>query len=196
MNIKAITYLVAVLICAGCVCGFAISAGSNATQASTNLEETYEDNKLKDDTVASEAMPLDSEPVVMQVSYVTTREVDSEETTEDPEPTEIYLGEFRLTAYCSCEQCCGQYALNRPKDENGNDIVYGASGRVVYPNHSIAVDPSVIPYGSHVLINGHEYEAADCGGGIKGNRIDVYFASHQDACEFGVQYADVYLIKE
>ena len=104
------------------------------------------------------------------------------------------LGEFRLTAYCSCEKCCGEQALNRPKDENGKDIVYGSTGTVLIAGTSIAVDPSVVPYGSKVEINGHTYTAHDTGGAIKGNRIDVYFDSHQDALNFGVQYAVVYLI--
>lgn len=104
------------------------------------------------------------------------------------------LGEFKLTAYCSCEKCCGKWALNRPKDENGKDIVYGSTGAILVAGTSIAVDPSVIPYGSQVEINGHTYTAHDTGGAIKGNRIDVYFDSHQDALNFGVQYAEVFLI--
>lgn len=104
------------------------------------------------------------------------------------------LGEFKLTAYCSCEKCCGKWALNRPKDENGKDIVYGSTGAILVAGTSIAVDPSVIPYGSQVEINGHTYTAHDTGGAIKGNRIDVYFDNHQDALNFGVQYAEVFLI--
>lgn len=104
------------------------------------------------------------------------------------------LGEFKLTAYCSCEKCCGEWALNRPKDENGKDIVYGSTGTVLVAGTSIAVDPSVIPYGSQVEINGHTYTAHDTGGAIKGNRIDVYFDNHQDALNFGVQRAEVFLI--
>ena len=104
------------------------------------------------------------------------------------------LGEFKLTAYCSCEKCCGECALNRPKDENGKDIVYGSTGTALVAGTSIAVDPSVIPYGSQVEINGHTYTAHDTGGAIKGNRIDVYFDNHQDALNFGVQRAEVFLI--
>ena len=111
-----------------------------------------------------------------------------------PEIKKESLGEFKLTAYCSCEKCCGKWALNRPKDESGKDIVYGSTGEVLIAGTSIAVDPSVIPYGSQVEINGHTYTAHDTGGAIKGNRIDVYFDNHQDALSFGVQYAEVFLI--
>lgn len=94
-----------------------------------------------------------------------------------------YLGTFKLTAYCPCSQCCGKWA---------NGIT--ATGVIAKPNHTIAVDPHIIPYGSHVIINGREYVAEDCGGAIKQNKIDVFFATHQEACDFGVQYAEVYLV--
>lgn len=105
----------------------------------------------------------------------------------------VSLGEFKLTAYCSCEICCNEYAYNRPIDGNGNKIVYGAIGEELKEGYSIAVDPAVIPYETEVIINGRTYKAQDCGGAIKGNRIDIYFEDHNDALEFGVQYADVFV---
>ena len=108
----------------------------------------------------------------------------------------VSLGEFKLTAYCSCKICCGKWANNRPLDENGNEIVYGSIGERLKSGYSIAVDPSVIPYNSKVIINGKIYEAQDCGGAIKGNRIDVYHDSHSDALNFGVQYAEIFLVRE
>lgn len=112
----------------------------------------------------------------------------------EEEPTLVSLGEFKLTAYCSCQKCCGKWALNRPKDENGNEIVIGSSGEVLIPKVSIAVDTSVIPHGSEIVINGNTYIAHDTGGAIKGNRIDVYHDNHQEAREFAVQYAEVFLV--
>ena len=46
-----------------------------------------------------------------------------------------------------------------------------------------------------IVIDGHTYVAEDTGSAIKGNRIDIYFDTHQEALNFGVQYADVYIIK-
>ena len=100
----------------------------------------------------------------------------------------VSLGNFKLTAYCSCKLCCGKWANNRP-----NGVVYGAIGEELKEGYSIAVDPTVIAYRTEVIINGHTYKAQDCGGAIKGNRIDVYFEDHQTALEFGVQYAEVYV---
>lgn len=111
---------------------------------------------------------------------------------EEPAPL-ISLGEFRLTAYCSCEECCGVWAECRPVDEDGNEIVIGDSGEVLEVGKSIAVDPEVIPYGTRVYIYGHEYIAQDCGGAIKGNRVDIYFENHEETVEFGIRYAEVFV---
>ena len=109
------------------------------------------------------------------------------------------LGDFKLTAYCPCESCCDEYGKNRPTDEDGYVIVKTATGKRAYANHTIAVDPKVIPYGSKVIIerNGkfYEYVATDCGGAIKSNRIDVYFDSHKEALKFGVRHGNVYIVE-
>lgn len=106
----------------------------------------------------------------------------------------VSLGRFKLTAYCSCSLCCEKWANNRPVDENGNEIVYGAIGERLKEGYSIAVDPSVIPYNSKVIIDGNVYEAQDCGGAINGNEIDVYFENHQEALNHGVQYSEVFIM--
>lgn len=50
----------------------------------------------------------------------------------------------------------------------------------------IAVDPSVIPLGSKVWVEGYGYAVAgDTGGAIKGNRIDLHMASKSSAYQFG-----------
>ncbi|MDW0110304.1 3D domain-containing protein [Sporosarcina aquimarina] len=50
----------------------------------------------------------------------------------------------------------------------------------------IAVDPKVIPLGSKVYVDGYGYAVAgDIGGAIKGNRIDVFMASHSAAIKWG-----------
>ena len=47
-----------------------------------------------------------------------------------------------------------------------------------------------------VAENGHTYTAHDTGGNIKGNRIDVYFDDHDEAWDFGTQYAEVFVYAE
>ena len=138
----------------------------------------------------------DAKPI--QTSNETITEIQEPTILSEPEPTitepqkeVIYLGEFKLTAYCSCEKCCGSWAFDRP-----DGVVYGASGSELKSGYSIAIDPSVIPYGTEVIINGVTYRADDCGGAIKGNRIDVYFDTHEEALEFCVKYADVFMDEE
>ena len=137
--------------------------------------------KINDDnsTVTTETLlSVESEPeTLLQVEETEAIPLVQEE----PEP-EYITETFKLTAYCPCMQCCGK-----------TDGIT-ASGTKATEGRTIAVDPNVIPFGTEVIINGHTYIAEDKGGAIKDNRIDVYFDSHQDALEFGVQYADV-LIK-
>jgi 3D (Asp-Asp-Asp) domain-containing protein len=110
-----------------------------------------------------------------------------------------FMGNFKLTAYCPCTICCGKYGENRPKDEEGNIIVYTASGTRAQANQTIAVDPTHIPYGTTVIIKigskYYKYLAQDCGGAIKNQRIDVYFDTHESACDFGSKHGDVWIIK-
>lgn len=120
--------------------------------------------------------------------------IEQENKINEEEPKVVSLGEFKLTAYCSCEKCCDGWANNRPVDEYGNEIVYGSIGEKLVEGVSIAVDPNVIPYGSEVVISGSTYIAHDTGGAIDGNRIDVYHNDHQNAIEFGVQYCEVFIV--
>ena len=92
------------------------------------------------------------------------------------------LGVFKLSAYCGCSACCGS--------SSGKT----ASGTTATEGRTIAADTSVLPMGTKVIINGHEYTVEDRGGSISGNRIDVYFSSHSEALAFGVQYAEVYVV--
>lgn len=106
---------------------------------------------------------------------------------EEEKNRRISLGTFKLTAYCPCSQCCGPWA---------NGIT--ATGVTARANHTIAVDPRVIPYGSTVYIEGlGTFVAEDCGGAIKGNRIDVFYNTHSEALNSGVTELNptVYLIK-
>lgn len=83
------------------------------------------------------------------------------------------------TAYTAdCSGCSGVTASGRPA---GHGIV--------------AVDPSVIPLGSHLYIPGYgSAMAGDTGGAIHGNRIDLGFNSNADALQFGRRSVTVYVL--
>lgn len=92
------------------------------------------------------------------------------------------IEEYVVTAYCPCVKCCGK-----------SDGIT-ATGTKATEGRTIAVDPNKIPYGTKVVIDGQTYIAEDCGGAIKGNRIDLYFDSHQEALNFGRQTKEVTIL--
>lgn len=96
-----------------------------------------------------------------------------------------YIGECTVTYYC-CEpyaHVCG----------DGDGLT--ATGLPVTPG-VVAVDPEVIPLGSTVIIDGQEYLAADTGGAIKGNHVDIAVATHQEADALGVTTAEVWVVED
>lgn len=59
----------------------------------------------------------------------------------------------------------------------------------------IAVDPSVIPLGTKVYVEGYGFaRAEDTGGNIKGNTIDVYKSSESACLNWGVRYVTIYIL--
>lgn len=81
------------------------------------------------------------------------------------------LNNVSMTAYSSEEEGIGTKT---------------ASGTRVQEGRTIAVDPNVIPLGWWVYIEGVGFRRAeDTGGAIKGNKIDVYYDSLDQALNFG-----------
>jgi hypothetical protein len=71
-----------------------------------------------------------------------------------PEQAPALLGTYRVTAYCPCEICCGEWAKNRP-----NGVVYGAAGVELVEGVSCA---SSLPYGTVIEVEGlGEYTVQD-----------------------------------
>lgn len=138
----------------------------------------------------------DTEPTEVATTVMTTTtsvvvtepQITEVQTTETPSPTS-YTMTVEATAYCPCSKCCGVYAENRP-----NGIVYTASGAVAKANHTIAVDTSVIPFGTQIKYGDVIYTAEDTGSAIKGNRIDIYFDDHTSALNFGRQTIEIEVI--
>lgn len=115
---------------------------------------------------------------------------------ESPAPSESEpesLGEFVLTAYCTCVKCCGEWSAEHPSRIGTDYVQKTASGTIPTAGRTISVDTSVIPLGTTVIIRGHEYVAEDRGGAIKGNKIDIFFDDHNEALEFGCQTAEVFI---
>lgn len=61
----------------------------------------------------------------------------------------------------------------------------------------VAVDTSVIPMGTKLYIDGYGYAVAgDTGGGIKGNKIDLYMDTVKECLNFGRRNVDVYVLND
>lgn len=92
--------------------------------------------------------------------------------------------EVLSTAYCPCAKCCG------PNAKGITSLGLPAKQGV------IAVDPRVIPLGTKVYVDGYGFAvAADTGGAIKGDRIDVCFDTHDEALGWGMKRTKVYVIE-
>ncbi|KON68769.1 peptidoglycan-binding protein [Peribacillus butanolivorans] len=89
----------------------------------------------------------------------------------------------RATAYTAdCQGCSGTTAT-------GIDLKANPDAKVV------AVDPSVIPLGSKVYVEGYGYATAeDTGSAIKGNRVDIFIPNEQDALNWGVKNVKIQVL--
>ena len=134
-----------------------------------HTEENYESQDSGEDTSGAEESSENTE--------------DSSDASEDQSSSEStnsgqgkYLGNFTLTAYCNCAQCCGTA---------GN---LTASGTVPVAGRTVAM--AGVPFGTQLLINGNVYTVEDLG--TPYGHVDIFFDNHSDALSFGLQSAEVY----
>lgn len=71
-----------------------------------------------------------------------------------------------------------------------------STGTVPIEGTTIAVDPTIIPYGSKVYIPkfNRVFIAEDCGSAIKGYRIDIFMNSYSRCMEWGFRDIDIYIL--
>lgn len=94
------------------------------------------------------------------------------------------LGVFEITGYCSCEECCGEKEVYLTKSET-----------IPKSEHTVAADLSILEMGTKIEIDGVVYTVEDTGKRVKGNVIDIYFDTHEEAVRFGRQKKEVYLVQ-
>lgn len=101
---------------------------------------------------------------------------------EGSKTKEVSLGEFEITYYCPCVECCGK-----------TDGIT-ASGTLAREGQTVAADWDMLPPGTEIYIEGIGYRTVeDKGGAIKGNRLDVFMDSHSAALDAGVAKTKVYM---
>ena len=156
--IKKAYFLIGILFF-GCFAGPVCYYESKLDQCNETIKEQKEQMALLKDYY--------NESVSQQEKYqelYTSAQKDNEYLIKKVEELQKWraLGQFVITYYWPGEDRYGKLT---------------STGAIAKEGKTIAVDPSVIPYGSTVLIDGKEYLAQDCGGDIKGNKIDVFVES-------------------
>ena len=82
-----------------------------------------------------------------------------------------------------------------------NITAYTIQGRTAIGTRTrwgiVAVDPSLIPLGTKIRIDGFEdtFVAEDTGGGVRGNWVDIFFPNYADAIRFGIQSRRVTIVE-
>ena len=89
-----------------------------------------------------------------------------------PDRVLVSLGEYRISAYCPCEKCCLK-----------SDGIT-ASGTQATAGRTAAMNG--VPFGTKIVIDGHEYTVEDRGGGLGSKIIDIYFDTHEEALNSGL----------
>ena len=176
-NLEAIAFIAFVLMI-GILLGSAVTA---------QTEETDQPEPIK-----AEVVTYDPPPEPMPEVYIS-----------EVETTNSRLhGSCRITAFCACSVCCGKWANNRPLDENGNPIVYGASGKELTPGVSVACS---LPYGTKLEIDGlpgtyvvEDRTAEWIQDKYNGMTVDIYMPTHEACYELlaGMpEWMDVYIVE-
>ena len=149
-------------------------AGELLQKAATVAQEPQQEKK---DVVSK------TQAVKQQQAQAPTQQQQQAQTSAQSQQSESKTITMSATAYTAyCTGCSGITA-------NGTDLRSNPELKV------IAVDPSVIPLGTRVYVEGYgEAIAADTGGAIKGNKIDVFIPTQEDALNWGRRTVQVTIL--
>src|SRR5690625_115673 len=148
-------------------------------------EEASQPASPKEDSKATDkAAPSNTNEKVTENKPVAEQATPVRQETKSEDKAEGNVINATATAYTAkCVGCSGITATGVDLNANPNAKV-------------IAVDPSVIPLGSQVYVEGYGYAvAADTGGSIKGNKVDVHLPTKAEAINWGNRAVKVTIIK-
>lgn len=152
------------------------SPSQNTSQSSSKANSDTTSSSSSDEGSSSNDEETSSETSTESQDDATSSEKNSETSTETSRSSSsagrtMTVEATAYTAYCN--GCSGITAT-------GLDLRNNPGKKV------IAVDPSVIPLGSQVDVEGYGVAiAGDTGGAIKGNKIDLFMPNREDALNFG-----------
>ena len=155
-------------------------AGRPITMLSATVTETQDDTQpLSDESEVIASSILDSGYSILDEH---NGQNDSEPNHE--QPSEWRIVRMRVTGYCPCSKCCGEYS---------DGIT--ANGHKIRPGDTFVAADKRYSFGTEMVIEGYSNSQAvkvlDRGGAIRGNKLDAFFHTHQEALEWGVRNIDV-----
>ena len=120
-------------------------------------------------------------------NYTDKTEYRPRQTPIEPEVSRGLVREETLimeaTGYCSCSKCCGKSDGITATGVKASEL-------------TVSADWSVLPPGTRIYISGvGERIVQDRGGSIRGNRLDVWFADHSEARDFGRRQVEVKVLR-
>ncbi|MEJ2702649.1 MAG: 3D domain-containing protein [Sedimentisphaerales bacterium] len=91
---------------------------------------------------------------------------------------------MRVTGYCPCPKCCGKHS----------DGITASGHEITHGDTFVAADRRY-GFGTRMIVPGYNdskpVDVLDRGGAIRGDRLDVFFDSHEQARQWGVRYLAV-----
>ena len=151
------------VMCAALVLGYALTG---FTVTSTSVDESQ-------DAIAAPISTIKEFNEAQKDIFIPAPEPDIVVVEEKkPDRVLVSLGEYRISAYCPCEKCCLK-----------SDGIT-ASGTQATAGRTAAMNG--VPFGTKIVIDGHEYTVEDRGGGLGSKIIDIYFDTHEEALNSGL----------
>ncbi len=160
-----------------------IDSGNKGILTFNNMiKEKQEARKIT--LVRSSNQQKQPKKVQIASNFTPIRQVSAPERKEQPQVSRGYVRTFTMVATGYTEAAEENYPYAGQPSYIGIPL-----GRGV-----VAVDPNVIPMGTKLFVEGYgEAIAADQGGAIQGNRIDLYFDSKFEANNWGMRTVKVYI---
>jgi len=173
------------LLLVACVVSFIAGAaytkaGRPITLLNTAVTETQADTQQLSDVSDVNTEPMQPAALAPQNKPEQEPEVEAKSETSG----EWRIVRMRVTGYCPCSKCCGEYS---------DGIT--ANGHKIRPGDTFVAADKRYSFGTEMVIegynNGQTVKVLDRGGAIRGNKLDAFFHTHQQALEWGVKHIDV-----
>lgn len=162
------------------------------------IEKTYDDNLYMGEQRIIEKGSAGVERYTYEVVFEDDKEVErklrDKSVVKEPIKQVVALGTLQIASR-------GGSPINFKQVMDMKASGYTHTGKRTYTDiwptvGTVAVDPSVIPLGSRLYIDGYGYATAmDIGGSIKGNRIDLFFDTRQEALRWGIRMVKVFILE-